>query len=118
MDRLPLQLSCVESMLPLHSAIASATLISSLSSESDSWALVPQGGFGFPFQSFSPHLCARHLFVYFTGRKWYICIVLHNVKYIILLSEINAVDYKDFFLNGLVKSNPETTPTASHDHDQ
>ncbi|KAJ6295891.1 hypothetical protein OIU78_023839 [Salix suchowensis] len=43
------------------SAIASATLISSLSSESDSWALVPQGGFGFPFQSFSPHLCARHL---------------------------------------------------------
>ncbi|KAG5225676.1 NUCLEAR FUSION DEFECTIVE protein [Salix suchowensis] len=41
--QLPLQLSCVESMLPLHSAIASATLISSLSSESDSWALVPQG---------------------------------------------------------------------------
>ncbi|KAJ6355536.1 hypothetical protein OIU77_006013 [Salix suchowensis] len=41
-SRLPLQLSCVESMLPLHSAIASATLISSLSSESDSWALVPQ----------------------------------------------------------------------------
>ncbi|KAJ6435390.1 hypothetical protein OIU84_000561 [Salix udensis] len=68
-SRLPLQLSCVESMLPLHSAIASATLISSLSSESDSWALVPQGGFGFPFQSISPHLCARHLFVYFTGRK-------------------------------------------------
>ncbi|KAI5556889.1 hypothetical protein POPTR_018G082800v4 [Populus trichocarpa] len=42
-SRLPLQLSCVESMLPLHSAVASAKLISSLSSESDSWALVPQG---------------------------------------------------------------------------
>ncbi|KAJ6857018.1 hypothetical protein NC651_038648 [Populus alba x Populus x berolinensis] len=69
-SRLPLQLSCVESMLPLHSAVASARLISSLSSESDSWALVPQGGFGFPFLSFSPQLYARHLFVYFTGRKW------------------------------------------------
>ncbi|KAJ6731474.1 hypothetical protein OIU79_002737 [Salix purpurea] len=77
-SRLPLQLSCVESMLPLHSAIASATLISSLSSESDSWALVPQGGFGFPFQSFSPHLCARHLFVYFTGRK---CSVKWSIDY-------------------------------------
>ncbi|KAJ6862992.1 hypothetical protein NC652_039762 [Populus alba x Populus x berolinensis] len=60
-SRLPLQLSCVESMLPLHSAVASARLISSLSSESDSWALVPQGGFGFPFLSFSPQLYARHL---------------------------------------------------------
>jgi hypothetical protein len=84
-------------MLPLHSAVASAKLISSLSSESDSWALVPQGGFGFPFLSFSPQLYARHLFVYFTGRKWYIYIVLHNVKYISLFSEIIAVDYKDFF---------------------
>jgi len=106
MDRLPLQLSCVESMLPLHSAVASAKLISSLSSESDSWALVPQGGFGFQFLSFSPQLYARHLFVYFTGRKWYIYIVLHNVKYISLFSEIIAVDYKDFFfvaINGLVE---------------
>lgn len=45
MDRLPLELSCVGSIMPLHSAIASATLVSSLSSESDSWALVPQGVF-------------------------------------------------------------------------
>uniref|UniRef100_A0A2P2QX84 Uncharacterized protein n=1 Tax=Rhizophora mucronata TaxID=61149 RepID=A0A2P2QX84_RHIMU len=43
-SRLPLHLSCiVESMMPFHGAIASARLISSLSSESDSWGLVPQG---------------------------------------------------------------------------
>ncbi|XP_021641405.1 uncharacterized protein LOC110636152 [Hevea brasiliensis] len=42
-SRLPLELSCVGSILPLHSAIASARLVSSLSSESDSWTLVPQG---------------------------------------------------------------------------
>uniref|UniRef100_A0A2P2J1Z4 Uncharacterized protein LOC103340977 n=1 Tax=Rhizophora mucronata TaxID=61149 RepID=A0A2P2J1Z4_RHIMU len=42
--RLPLQLSsAVGSMMPLHSAIASASLVSSLPIESDSWALVPQG---------------------------------------------------------------------------
>ncbi|AEE33203.1 hypothetical protein AT1G55205 [Arabidopsis thaliana] len=45
--RLPVELSCCLSMLPLHSAIASARLISSLSVESKSWGLVPQG------QSFS-----------------------------------------------------------------
>ncbi|KAJ8768768.1 hypothetical protein K2173_023672 [Erythroxylum novogranatense] len=42
-SRLPLQLSCVGSMMPLHSATALSRLISSLSTESDSWALVPQG---------------------------------------------------------------------------
>ncbi|XP_024030245.1 protein NUCLEAR FUSION DEFECTIVE 6, chloroplastic/mitochondrial isoform X2 [Morus notabilis] len=43
-SRLPLQLSSVESMMPLHSAVASARLISSLSIESQHWGLVPQGG--------------------------------------------------------------------------
>ena len=47
LNRLPVELSCCLSMLPLHSAIASARLISSLSVESKSWGLVPQG------QSFS-----------------------------------------------------------------
>ncbi|XP_050379155.1 protein NONRESPONDING TO OXYLIPINS 2, mitochondrial [Argentina anserina] len=42
-SRLPLELSSVESMLPLHSAIASARLISSLPIDSQSWGLVPQG---------------------------------------------------------------------------
>ncbi|KAG7600595.1 hypothetical protein ISN44_As06g046820 [Arabidopsis suecica] len=41
--RLPVELSSCLSMLPLHSAIASARLISSLSVESKSWGLVPQG---------------------------------------------------------------------------
>ncbi|KAG6739654.1 hypothetical protein POTOM_057267 [Populus tomentosa] len=87
-SRLPLQLSCVESMLPLHSAVASARLISSLSSESDSWALVPQGGFGFPFLSFSPQLYARHLFVYFTGRKW---LKISNLKLLSASKERGAM---------------------------
>ncbi|XP_059638143.1 protein NUCLEAR FUSION DEFECTIVE 6, mitochondrial-like [Cornus florida] len=43
MSRLPLELSSVESMMPLHSAIASARLTSSLSIESQSWGLIPQG---------------------------------------------------------------------------
>nr|XP_011458606.1 PREDICTED: protein NUCLEAR FUSION DEFECTIVE 6, chloroplastic/mitochondrial [Fragaria vesca subsp. vesca] len=42
-SRLPLELSCVESMMPLHSAIASARLISSLPIQSQCWGLVPQG---------------------------------------------------------------------------
>ncbi|KAK3439170.1 protein NUCLEAR FUSION DEFECTIVE 6, mitochondrial [Eucalyptus grandis] len=44
-SRLPLELSggAVESLLPLHSAIASARLQSSLAMESQSWGLVPQG---------------------------------------------------------------------------
>ncbi|KAM5547776.1 protein NUCLEAR FUSION DEFECTIVE 6, mitochondrial [Rosa sericea] len=42
-SRLPLELSSVGSMMPLHSAIASARLTSSLSIESQSWGLVPQG---------------------------------------------------------------------------
>ncbi|KAF3441920.1 hypothetical protein FNV43_RR15835 [Rhamnella rubrinervis] len=42
LSRLPLQLSSIESMMPLHSAVASARLISSLSIESGSWGLVPQ----------------------------------------------------------------------------
>ncbi|KAL1200713.1 hypothetical protein V5N11_015104 [Cardamine amara subsp. amara] len=41
--RLPVELSSCLSMFPLHSAIASARLISSLSVESKSWGLVPQG---------------------------------------------------------------------------
>ncbi|KAL5768820.1 hypothetical protein ACOSP7_015363 [Xanthoceras sorbifolium] len=42
-SRLPVELSSLESMLPLHSAIASARLRSSLSLESHCWGLVPQG---------------------------------------------------------------------------
>ncbi|KAL5572639.1 hypothetical protein UlMin_022236 [Ulmus minor] len=42
-SRLPVQLSSIESMVPLHSAVASARLISSLSAESQGWGLVPQG---------------------------------------------------------------------------
>ncbi|XP_022842591.1 protein NUCLEAR FUSION DEFECTIVE 6, chloroplastic/mitochondrial-like [Olea europaea var. sylvestris] len=42
-SRLPVELSCVETMIPLHSAIASARLKSSLSIESQKWGLVPQG---------------------------------------------------------------------------
>lgn len=41
--RLPLELSSLETMLPLHSAIAAARLTSSLSIDSKSWCLVPQG---------------------------------------------------------------------------
>lgn len=43
LNRLPVELSSCLSMFPLHSAIASARLISSLSVESKSWGLVPQG---------------------------------------------------------------------------
>ncbi|XP_043706176.1 uncharacterized protein LOC122655867 [Telopea speciosissima] len=43
-SRLPLELSSlVGSMMPLHSAIASARLISILSVDSQSWGLIPQG---------------------------------------------------------------------------
>ncbi|KAL3532464.1 hypothetical protein ACH5RR_005985 [Cinchona calisaya] len=42
-SRLPVELSGVETMLPLHSAIASARLTSSLAVESRTWGLVPQG---------------------------------------------------------------------------
>ncbi|KAI5662818.1 hypothetical protein M9H77_22141 [Catharanthus roseus] len=42
LSRLPVELTGVESMLPLHSAIASARLRSSLSIESQTWGLVPQ----------------------------------------------------------------------------
>lgn len=42
-SRLPLELSSVESMMPLHNANASARLVSSLSIDSQSWGLVPQG---------------------------------------------------------------------------
>jgi len=43
--RLPVELSSLESMLPLYSAVASARLVSSLSIESIGWGLVPQGAF-------------------------------------------------------------------------
>ncbi|XP_031488620.1 uncharacterized protein LOC116256401 [Nymphaea colorata] len=42
-SRLPVELSCSGSMMPLHNAIASALLRSRLASESQSWGLVPQG---------------------------------------------------------------------------
>ncbi|XP_038711422.1 uncharacterized protein LOC120005704 [Tripterygium wilfordii] len=42
-SRLPVQLSCLVSMVPLHEAIASARLTSMLSVESQSWGLTPQG---------------------------------------------------------------------------
>ncbi|XP_031258691.1 uncharacterized protein LOC116116807 [Pistacia vera] len=42
-SRLPVELSSLDSMLPLHSATASARLRSSLSLESHCWGLVPQG---------------------------------------------------------------------------
>ncbi|KAL6344805.1 hypothetical protein AAG906_002711 [Vitis piasezkii] len=40
--RLPVQMSSLVSMMPLHSAIASARLTSVLSVESQSWGLIPQ----------------------------------------------------------------------------
>ncbi|KAF8407066.1 hypothetical protein HHK36_006191 [Tetracentron sinense] len=43
MSRLPVELSSLGSMMPLHSAIASARLISILSMESQSWGMIPQG---------------------------------------------------------------------------
>ncbi|CAJ2676225.1 protein NONRESPONDING TO OXYLIPINS 2, mitochondrial-like [Trifolium pratense] len=42
-SRLPVELGCLESMLPLYSAVASARLVSSLSIQSLGWCLVPQG---------------------------------------------------------------------------
>ncbi|GLT85419.1 hypothetical protein SLE2022_036090 [Rubroshorea leprosula] len=42
-SRLPVELSCLISMLPLHSVVASARLRSLLSIESLSWSLIPQG---------------------------------------------------------------------------
>ncbi|KMT18004.1 hypothetical protein BVRB_2g031980 [Beta vulgaris subsp. vulgaris] len=42
-SRLPVESSCLLTMLPLHSAIASARLQSVLSVDSQSWCLVPQG---------------------------------------------------------------------------
>ncbi|KAI9128566.1 hypothetical protein K1719_000049 [Acacia pycnantha] len=42
-SRLPVELGCLGSMMPLHNAVASARLVSSLSTESWSWGLVPQG---------------------------------------------------------------------------
>ncbi|KAK8597507.1 hypothetical protein V6N13_094912 [Hibiscus sabdariffa] len=42
-SRLPVELSCLMSMMPLHSAVASARLRSFLAMESQSWGLIPQG---------------------------------------------------------------------------
>ncbi|KAI3711608.1 hypothetical protein L1987_70147 [Smallanthus sonchifolius] len=42
-SRLPVELSALITMMPLHSAIASACLKSGLLIESHSWGLVPQG---------------------------------------------------------------------------
>nr|KAJ0205338.1 hypothetical protein LSAT_V11C500240570 [Lactuca sativa] len=44
-SRLPVQLSSLLSMMPLHSAIASCRLTSALSVESQSWGLIPLGNF-------------------------------------------------------------------------
>ncbi|MBA0810614.1 hypothetical protein Gohar_002586 [Gossypium harknessii] len=41
-SRLPVELSCLISMMPLHSAVASARLRSFLAIESQSWGLIPQ----------------------------------------------------------------------------
>ncbi|KAH9602973.1 hypothetical protein KSS87_020179 [Heliosperma pusillum] len=46
--RLPVESSCLMTMLPLHSAIASARLQSVLSVDSQSWCLVPQVSAGVP----------------------------------------------------------------------
>ncbi|KAA3477554.1 protein NUCLEAR FUSION DEFECTIVE 6, chloroplastic/mitochondrial-like [Gossypium australe] len=42
-SRLPVELSSLISMMPLHSAVASARLRSFLAIESQSWGLIPQG---------------------------------------------------------------------------
>ncbi|KAK6919070.1 hypothetical protein RJ641_017492 [Dillenia turbinata] len=42
-SRTPVELSCLESMMPLHSATASARLTSFLTTESHTWGVVPQG---------------------------------------------------------------------------
>ncbi|XP_057417818.1 protein NONRESPONDING TO OXYLIPINS 2, mitochondrial-like [Lotus japonicus] len=42
-SRLPVELGSMESLMPLHSAVASSRLVSSLSIESLGWGLVPQG---------------------------------------------------------------------------
>ncbi|KAG9456140.1 hypothetical protein H6P81_000648 [Aristolochia fimbriata] len=42
-SRLPSEVRCLVSMMPLHSAIASARLNSILSAESQSWGMIPQG---------------------------------------------------------------------------
>ncbi|KFK38716.1 hypothetical protein AALP_AA3G150700 [Arabis alpina] len=55
-SRLPVELS---SMLPLHNAIASSRLVSSLSIESKSWGLVPQGQY---FNAFMTVLSSYYKF--------------------------------------------------------
>ncbi|XWS26321.1 hypothetical protein CRYUN_Cryun26dG0022000 [Craigia yunnanensis] len=42
-SRLPVELSCLISMMPLHIVVASARLRSFLAVESESWGLIPQG---------------------------------------------------------------------------
>ncbi|MED6110055.1 hypothetical protein PIB30_039320 [Stylosanthes scabra] len=42
-SRLPVELGSIGSMMPLHNAVASARLVSSLCTESQTWCLVPQG---------------------------------------------------------------------------
>ncbi|KAE9597589.1 hypothetical protein Lalb_Chr16g0388121 [Lupinus albus] len=42
-SRLPVELGSLDSMMPLHSAVASSRLVSSLSIDSLAWGLVPQG---------------------------------------------------------------------------
>ncbi|KAK7398956.1 hypothetical protein VNO78_10130 [Psophocarpus tetragonolobus] len=42
LSRFPVELGCLQSAMPLHSAVASARLVSSLSIHSLAWGLVPQ----------------------------------------------------------------------------
>ncbi|WRX34024.1 hypothetical protein QQP08_026511, partial [Theobroma cacao] len=61
-SRLALGLSSVGSMMPLHSAIASSRLVSSLASESGTWSLVPQGCltyFSFPLILFFCYIYSK-----------------------------------------------------------
>ncbi|GMH06987.1 hypothetical protein Nepgr_008827 [Nepenthes gracilis] len=41
--RLAAEISCLITMMPLHSAVASSRLLSNLSIDSRNWSLIPQG---------------------------------------------------------------------------
>lgn len=70
--RLPVELSSLETMMPLHSAIASARLQSSLSIEPQSWCLVPQGLISFFF-----YLCIFRFILEI--RACYCCLQLRTI---------------------------------------
>ncbi|KAK9269408.1 hypothetical protein L1049_001181 [Liquidambar formosana] len=64
-SRLPLELSSTESMMPLHSAVASSRLTSMLSIESQSWGLIPQGDPWITMDSLFGHV-PQHLNAFMT----------------------------------------------------